>query len=220
MESNSTYKLMLGLIILLLGTVLGFQLHGLAQPLSNDGLRQLSERMNAMESRLDSQQQMMQRAIESINRRATADSSSGVARGGSPVPPLSPVARDRQMQLETSQSRKYLDQHFDSLTPAPPNDQAPQRVNDAFLNKDVLQAPELPMSENVDCRSTMCLIRARFAANQDGSDWTNRLLLELGDTLPSTSVESVPVPGGGVEVRIYATRTGERDPFGGVSARP
>jgi hypothetical protein len=217
METKWTNKLLLGAVILVLGAGLGFLLRGLARPDSSDALQ---KRMSALESRLDAEQQATQQALQRIEQRVDSASLSAAVRNDLPALPPPPAVRAQQMQQQDTQNRLDLQKRFDSLTAAPRNDTVPQKVNDAFGNKDVLQAPELPLSENVDCRSTMCLITARFAPYQDGSDWGNRILMELADTLPNASVTSVPLPGGGIEMRIYAARAGERDPFGRASAQP
>jgi hypothetical protein len=104
-----------------------------------------------------------------------------------------------------------LERTFSGQAAAPAKDPVPQAVAEVFVNKDVLGADGLPVDENVDCRSRMCLISARFAPGKDGSDWTNRVLIELAGSLPQASVVTVADGNGGTEVRIYAARTGHAD---------
>ena len=165
----------------------------------------------------------LQARMEALERRGTnpampanaqgAPGGQGAAPSTLAVPQALPNPQELQrIRRDEEINRKArLERAFTSQAAAPAKDPVPQAVAEVFVNKDVLGADGLPVDENVDCRARMCMISARFAPGKDGSDWTNRVLIELAGSLPQASVITVPDGDGGTEVRIYAARTGEAD---------
>jgi hypothetical protein len=139
---------------------------------------------------------------------------SAPSRAGAKVEPLppSPEQAAQERRIAEEKRRAALERAFAGLTAAPAKDPAPKALADAFGNPLVLESAGLPLDESVDCRSTMCLVSARFAPGADSADWTNRVLIEVAAQLPLASVINVPTPDGGLEVRIYAVRPGESLP--------
>ena len=205
--------------VLSIGVGVGVYLSRPAQNLSGDESRQMSARMDALESSLAAEQLATRQLLERLDRRVGSSPASAATPVGNRHETMrTPAEQAQAMQRDATRMRLELAKTFATLTPAPPRDKVPQRVNEAFVTKGVLGAPELPLSESVNCKSTMCLISAHFGPSQDGSDWTNRILLELSDTLPNASVTSERMPDGGLDLQIYAARVDEHDPFGRAAA--
>jgi hypothetical protein len=133
-----------------------------------------------------------------------------------PEPELSPEAREAQMRAQSDAQRRELEVLFSGQGAAPARDPAPRALEAAFANPGVLEASGQPVARDVQCRAQMCLVTARFKPFEDGSDWATRVLMELAATLPNARMVSVQLPGGATELRIYAARINERDPFASV----
>ena len=128
------------------------------------------------------------------------------------APALAPVPRDPALELaEQAQRGRELDAQFAAQPAAPRIDPVPQQVLAAFASDGVLGAIAVPRTRNVACRAQACLIQGTFAAGDDAVDWTTRLMLEIGETLPDYRTVDVSLPDGGHEIRIYAARPGRAD---------
>lgn len=114
---------------------------------------------------------------------------------------------DPQVQKIDRDRREALAAAFKAQASAPASDVVPQNVVGAFNSENVIGAPFVPESRNVKCRAQTCLISARFPPGADDSDWLARLMIELGDSLPQYTTTTVRTPDGGLELRIYASRT-------------
>lgn len=176
--------------------------------IGHDDMQKLIARMDAMEAKIDTQQQMAHAQSDPF---AGGPSSGGADRqpiAGAAAQPAAPptMPSAAQVQHDEAKMRHELDAQFAAQGRAPPNDSAPQQVTAAFNSDAVLGGLSVPESRNVQCRAGMCLIRASFAPGADESDWMARMMLELGQTLPGYRALSVPQPNGGLEVRIYAAR--------------
>jgi hypothetical protein len=132
---------------------------------------------------------------------------------GESVVPVTPEQMEAQRAADGERLEQGLAVAFAGQAAAPPGDPVPDRVNAAFADPTVLEAEGLPVSEDVTCRAAMCLVRARFDAATDSTDWVNRMLLAMGGDLPSSSVVTRTAPDGSTELLIYATRPGQRGPL-------
>lgn len=131
--------------------------------------------------------------------------------GIAPLPPT-PAMSEAQRRARTERFNAGLAAAFAAQAAAPARDPVPARIDEAFVDAGVLAAESLPESQDVSCRATMCLVRAHFAPGASSADWTNRMLLQIGDVLPSASATEIVLPDGSTELRIYASRVGERAP--------
>lgn len=171
------------------------------------------DRLEAMQERADARDQALRRDLERLQRQVGAPARRDPAVEAAPA---SPQARQAELQAQADAQRKRLEVVFAGQGAAPARDAAPREIETAFEYPGVLDAAELPLAEDVQCRARMCLIRARFGPHADGSDWATRVLMEVATTLPDARIVSVPLPGGSTELRIYAARAGVRDPFATV----
>jgi hypothetical protein len=168
-------------------------------------------RLDAMQARSDAHEQALRDELQRLQRQV------GVPHPAAPpVPEPSPEAMAAQMHVAAEQQQRALERLFSGQGAAPAHDPAPRALDAAFANPGVLEADGQPLARDVQCRAQLCLITARFKPNEDGGEWATRVLMELAATLPSARMVTVALPGGGAELRVYAARAGERDPFAGV----
>ena len=169
-----------------------------------DHLQQVSERLEALESKVDAGAPANAASAASARRRdpALAPPVPYPGLGQVVVEPMDP-ARELQRQQDL---RVELDAQFAAQPAAVRTDAATQVVVAAFNSDNVLDALDAPRSRNVTCRAKGCLIQATFAAGADVGDWMTRVMLEVGTALPEYRTVNVPQPDGGYEIRIYATR--------------
>lgn len=116
-----------------------------------------------------------------------------------------PLASE-QAEKYDEQKRRDLQRSFAAEGPAPASDSIPQQVIAAFGSDAVVQAVDIPQSQNVNCRAGTCLIRATFKQGQDSSDWATRVMLELGPALSSYTTAYTLQPDGSHELNLYAVR--------------
>ena len=171
-------------------------------------------RLEAMQAQAEARDAAMRRDLERL--QSQLDAGTRRAAATPEPPPPSPDVQKAQAQQQNDAQRKRLEVVFAGQGAAPRNDPAPAALEAAFAYPGVLDAAELPLDEDVQCRARMCLVRARFGPYADGSDWATRVLMEVAATLPDARLVSVPLPGGSTELRIYAARAGVRDPFATV----
>jgi hypothetical protein len=195
-------------LALVVGLAGGYLLRGRGADAPANDLDALNARIAALEARDGDAS-----APGATRTPSTAPGPRGGANGPRfSEPPPTPEALDQQRREGEARRRGALERGFAGLTAAPAKDPAPPALEKAFENPLVLEAAGLPVDETITCRSTMCLVSARFAPGQDSADWTNRVLMEVAAELPLASVVNVPTPDGGFEVRIYAARPGESLP--------
>jgi hypothetical protein len=187
------------------GAVVGYLAHAptpaagaVAATTDAAALAELQARLNRLEAR--------EGAGASRSARAAP-----LPEAAAPMP--TPAQHLAEMQAAEHRMQAALDATFAGSTRAAPDDRAAQQVDAAFAAGEVLHASALPRSKEVECRATLCLIRAQFDAGQDSADWVDRLLLEMGAALPGATVVPLPQPDGSVEVRIYASRPGDATPL-------
>ena len=82
MESSLKAQGTLAAVVLLVGAGLGFLLRGSGSSNSGDELHRMSQRMAALESRLDANEQATQRTLEQLDQRLSF--SSGAPHVGNP----------------------------------------------------------------------------------------------------------------------------------------
>lgn len=177
----------------------------------SDDMQKLMARLDAMDAKIDAQAGRSPSDPWSGGVPPGAFRGAGARTGGqASQPPALPTME--QMQQDQARMRRELDAQFTAQGPAPVPDSAPQQVTAAFNSDAVMAAINAPQSKDVHCRAGMCLIQARFAPGAEGSDWSSRMLLEVGAGLPDYRMVSVPQPDGGYELRIYASRPGQSGP--------
>ncbi|WP_460758582.1 hypothetical protein [Lysobacter fragariae] len=167
-----------------------------------EAMRRLAERVEALETRMASgRAELLAPAMPGMAQvntppsRPSPEQDASSAFNGSAQSEALGQARQRELQRS-----------FAAQAPAPASDSTPQQVIAAFGSDEVLQALDVPKSQNVSCRANMCLIRATFPLGADSSDWSTRVMLELGAALPSYSTGYVRQPDGGYELQLYAAR--------------
>jgi hypothetical protein len=196
-----------GVLALALGGLGGWWMRGSATTVgSNDGAANGSQDMDELRER-----------IEQLEHRgagvpATGSRSPAAAQAEAEARRMTPQMQEAARRADTEKFGKALEAAFAGQGAAPARDPVPDRVEAAFADAGVLEAADLPQSEDVSCRATLCLVRARFAPGADTGDWMNRMLLTVGDVLPSASATTVTLPDGSSELRVYLGRQGERAP--------
>ena len=206
--AESTHKVpmaaVVGVIALALGALAGWWLRG---PSATTGDAGGAQDMADLRERIE---QLEHRDVDAP--RDNGARPSGSARVEPEAPRLTPAMQEAARRADTERFTAALAAAFAGQGAAPARDPVPDRVEAAFADPGVLEAADLPQSEDVSCRATLCMVRARFAPGADSGDWMNRVLLTIGDVLPSASATSVTLPDGSTELRVYLARQGERAP--------
>lgn len=170
----------------------------------NEAMRELAARIEAMEAVAAApgyDTRFLSRSVPTI--------AAGSVRAGAPQPgAMGPVGSQLAEKLEEDR-RRELRKVFAAQGVAPAADGVPQQVIAAFGSDGVVQAVDIPQSQDVKCKADMCLIRATFKPGTDSSDWATRVMLELGEELPSYSTGYARQPDGGYEINLYAARKGK-----------
>lgn len=181
-----------------------------SQGIGSDDMQKLMNRLDAMDAKIQEQQQSGGPTMDPWGRGAATGGFRGAGPRLGSQPPAVPTVE--QTQQDQARMRRELDALFAAQGPAPASDSVPQQVTAAFNSDGVLGAIDTPQSRAVQCRAGMCLIQGRFAPGAEGSDWATRMMLEVGAGLPDYRIVSVPQPDGGYELRIYASRPGQPGP--------
>ncbi|HXI15342.1 MAG TPA: hypothetical protein VNM48_03150 [Chloroflexota bacterium] len=141
---------------------------------------------------------------------------SASAQGNAPQPQsmmMAAAPSEQELAKEAEVATRKFEAIFAADRPEPVEDsKTEQALTRALESRLVQEARSQPLNAQVACRSSMCRIESNFRPGEEASEWSTRLLLEMGRTFGA--VTTVFPPGGANQKKVvmYAFRPGHEPP--------
>ena len=160
------------------------------------GVEADAARLKAIELRLDD----LSRRLATVGGEASGNRFAGrLGQGGMGMPQKMAL-----QQLDDGRAMLALAARFNA-TPRDPQwaTSVEASIKTALSDPSMKMLNEQVDLQDVDCRSDICKIVAQFPERGAALDWTGPLLMQLSGSLPAARLQTVQLPYGGVELRMY-----------------
>lgn len=127
-----------------------------------------------------------------------------------PVPDFGSAAFDAEATRQNAETSARLEKNWAADHTDPRQTAEVERnLVEKSASPALLEVRDQPSKiTSIGCRSTMCRIEASFPGGSSPSEWTTRMLIEMGPAFQTSTMVSMPGEKGQATVVLYAFRPG------------